>query len=226
VEGEGVVTHLSDLQIDQKLVDGGAEPEHVRACEACRRRWDQLAADRQAFLARARPAAFAESVLARKRPRAFVWWWTLLAPALAVLALFLWPRDQERFKGPPVAVELFVKSGAQTARFDPDRGYRAGDALQVVYTAGDPLYFTALDVEADGRVTILARDTAPLPPGTRRRLDRSFVLDEGSGEERVFVLFSKQPLDERELQRAARDASDRLALPVAWQASYTIRRGR
>src|SRR5207249_12154403 len=82
VEG-GVMSHLSDLQIDQGLMQGSM-PAHAGECERCRRRWEELARDREAFRVRARPAAFADAVLGRRRPRR--WLWLLaLAPALLLL---------------------------------------------------------------------------------------------------------------------------------------------
>src|SRR5207249_9395761 len=47
VEG-GVMSHLSDLQIDQGLMQGSM-PAHAGECERCRRRWEELARDREAF---------------------------------------------------------------------------------------------------------------------------------------------------------------------------------
>src|SRR2546430_6256992 len=99
--------HLSDLQIDESLMRG-LNPAHLDECERCRGRFDQLAKEREEFSRRARPAAFAEQVLARRRNRKWVWWGALI-PIAAMLALVLWPSGGERVKGEPVAVELFVK---------------------------------------------------------------------------------------------------------------------
>jgi hypothetical protein len=210
--------HLSDLQLDDGLMRGKM-PQHLDECARCRWRWEELQRDREAFGSRARPKAFADAVLARRRRR-WIWWWAL-APALALLVLALWPAGGERTKGDAVAVELYVKSGKLTARFDPERRYQAGDVLQVVYSSAQRLHFTAVDVEGD-KVSILARDQ--LLPGRRAKLDRSFVLDAGGQDERVFLLFSERPLDDGEIMRAARDGRERLALPVAAQASFLVRR--
>src|SRR4051794_923857 len=187
----------------------GARPAHLDECERCRLRFDRLRQEREAFAQRARPAAFAEAVFARKRPRR--WWWGLLVPAAALLALLMWPGGGERVKGEPAAAELFVKSGEGTARFDPERRYQAGDALQVVVSAARALQLTAVDVEGE-KTTVLAREA--VAPG-KHKLDRSFVLDAGAGDERMVLLFTDKPLDDAEAEKAARGAH-----PVAAMSTY------
>jgi hypothetical protein len=206
--------HLSDLQIDESLMRG-ARPAHVDECERCRLRWDRLRKEREEFAQRARPEAFAAAVMER-RPKRTVWWWGALVPAAALLALVLWPGGGgERVKGEPVAVELFVKSGEATARFDPERRYQAGDALQVVYSAARPLQLTAVDLDGD-KITILARD--PVAPG-RHKLERSFVLDAAHGDEQIVLLFSDKPLGDDDVPKAARGGQ-----PVAARSSFLIKR--
>ena len=182
------MSHLSDLQIDQHLYRGET-PAHLGECDRCRRRFDELARDREAFSARARPAAFADAVLSKKRPRRWIW---LLALAPALFLLLMWPRDQERWKGSGVSLEMYVKADGKTARWEPERRYRRGDTLQLVYSAPKPMHLTAVDVD-NGRASILAE--ADLPAGSRKRVERSFVLDEASGDEKIIVYLSDRPLE-------------------------------
>jgi len=205
--------HLSDLQIDESLIRD-ARPAHVDECERCRLRFEELRRQREEFAQRARPAAFADAVLTRRPSRKWMWWSALL-PALGLLAFVLWPASGERVKGDPAAVELFVKSGEATARFDPERRYQAGDALQVVYSAARALQLTAVNLDGD-KLTILARE--PVAPG-RHKLDRSFVLDAAEGDERIILLFSDKLLDDAEAEKAARGGQ-----PVAASSSFLIHR--
>ncbi len=117
---------LSDLIFDEKLAGGEigvTQAAHLETCEHCRARLAELERDRDAFAKRARPAAFADAVLAKRPPRRRWAFWVALAPAalgaVAVVAMWMRPRplDGERVKGAPVAVELWVKSGEKTERY-------------------------------------------------------------------------------------------------------------
>jgi hypothetical protein len=207
--------HLSDLQIDESLIRD-ARPAHADECERCRARFEELRKQKEEFAQRARPAAFAEAVLARRSRfgwlRVAMW---LALPAAALLAFVWWPAGGVRYKGEPAAVELFVKSGEVTARFDPERRYQAGDALQVVYSAARALQLTAVNLDGE-KLTILARDA--IAPG-RHKLDRSFVLDAAEGDERIILLFSDKLLDDADAEKAARGGQ-----PVAAMSSFLIHR--
>jgi hypothetical protein len=104
----------------------------------------------------------------------------------------LWPRDQERWKGSSVSLEMYVKTDGKTARFEPERRYRRGDTLQLVYSAPRSMHLVAVDVD-NGRASIVAE--ADLPAGSRKIVDRSFVLDEASGDEKIIIYLSERPLE-------------------------------
>ena len=225
---------LSDLALDEELA-GAARPDaeaHLRTCARCRARLDQLADERQRFAASARPAAFADQVLQRaraqrRRPLALL----LAVPAAALLVVGLWlaPRREgsERWKGSQAALlELYVRSSAgATQRFAPANRYRSGDALQLVYSIRAPLHLAVVDVEDGGKATLLYRSPRALDPANRRALDRSFVLDGTSAVDRLCVVLTEEPADERALLEAA--AHGRLnELHSTWRAQFEVQRAR
>src|SRR5206468_2796369 len=83
------------------------------------------------------------------------------------------------------AVELYVRTGERVEPYDAARRYRGGDTLQLVYTASAPRHLAVVDVEAGGKAELIYRSDGPLPPAKRRRLDRSWVLDDGAAAERL-----------------------------------------
>jgi hypothetical protein len=221
--------HASDLVLDEILVSRRARPAHLDGCARCQARLEALRAEREAFSRRARPAAFADAILAR-RPRVVTWRWGLPLAAAAALIFVLQPRGEERVKGAPANVELYVRSGDKTERHDPGRRYASGDALQPIYSASGTLFLTAVNLDANGARLLV--NALSLPAGARRALDRSFVLDESAGDERLFFLFSERPLDDQAVLSAARQAVrdrpaaaiERLAVETAAQTSFLIRR--
>ena len=229
----------SDLALDEML-DGRGLPEtaeHAVRCAACGARLDELRRDRDEFLARARPAAFAEAVLARANKRR---WWpfalTLAPLVLGVAAVVLvWSRphppgqkiDDTRAKGEVVASELYVQSGGKVEKFDPGRRYRAGDALQLVYSTSRPRWLTVIDAEQGGKAEVVYQGDGPLPAARRSRLDRSFVLDGAAPAERLYVVFTDgKPDPQAMLAAAGRDPArvEQLPVPAAAQQSYLITR--
>lgn len=232
--GEG---HASDLALDEML-DGAGRPDtavHVTTCAACGARLDELRRDRDAFLERARPAAFADAVMARAKKRR--WWPFAVAVAPLVLGVaavvLVWSRPRPigepdtRVKGELAASELYVRSGNKVERFDAARAYREGDALQLVYSVSPARYLTVIDAEQGGRVEVVYKGGAPLGPATRARLDRSFVLDGSAAAERLYVVFTASPPDETALVGEARKDpahTEALSVPAVAQQSYFIRR--
>jgi hypothetical protein len=229
--------HASDLALDEML-DGAGRPEtavHVTTCAACGARLDELRRDRDAFLERARPAVFADAVLARAKKRR---WWPFavaLAPLVlgAAAVVLVWSRPHPigepdtRVKGELAASELYVQAGGKVEKFDPARAYHAGDALQLVYSVSQPRYLTVVDAEQGGRVELVYKGGAPLGPAARSRLDRSFVLDGSAPSERLYVLFTEAPPDESALLAEARkdpEHTETLPVKAAGQQSYLIHR--
>jgi hypothetical protein len=228
---------LSDLVLDEKLAGGAvtvAQVAHLDGCENCRARLAELERDREAFQKRARPAAFADAVLAQRPPRRRWAIWVAIAPAalgaMAVVAMWMRPRplDGERVKGAPVAVELWVRSGDKTERYAEDHHYKGGDALQLIYSARAPSHLTVIDVEQGGKAALLYRSDGALPAANRRRIDQSWVLDAGTNPERLYLVFTDGAPDENSLLDAAKRADvarpDPLAVPATAQATFLIAR--
>jgi hypothetical protein len=229
----------SDLALDEMLDGRGDEKtaEHAVRCAACGARLDELRRDRDAFLERARPEAFAADVLSRAKKKR---WWPfaltvapLVLGAAAVVLVWMRPHppgeriDDTRVKGEVVASELYVQAGGKVEKFDPAHRYHAGDALQLVYTTTRARWLTVIDAEQGGKAEVVYQGERPLPPGKRARLDRSFVLDGAAPAERLYVLFTDGKPDAGALlAEAQKDPAKRESLPVpaAGQQSYLINR--
>jgi hypothetical protein len=192
----------------------------------------ELRADREAFLSRARPAAFAEQIFARSdtRKRRFIP--VLAAPLLvsvaALVVVLLWSNTGERFKGDAVSIELFVRSGAQVVRYSNELRFQPGDTLQLLYTSSLPRYMTVLDADVQGKTTVLYHSA--LPKGSQQTLDRAWVLDSSKIDERIYVLVSDKLLDEGAVRNAVSgiDVRNTLQLPVdtLFQKSFLLARKR
>ncbi|WNG33758.1 DUF4384 domain-containing protein [Archangium violaceum] len=202
--------------------------EHVRVCAACQARVAALREERARFL-QARPArAFAARIL--ERERRVSWWrrpvWAFgalpAAVALALVLLVVLPRamrpDEQPGGSPPVhlkgapavRMEVLVSREGQPAMPMPE-----GEPL----LPGDTLRFRVV-VPEKGYVFIANQDDAghftryfptegsrsvPLASG-EHLLPGGVVLDDWRGEERITLLFSPEPLEERDIEATLRRA--------------------
>jgi hypothetical protein len=209
------MTHLSSLQIDALAAGqfAGSEADvaraHVASCARCR---DDFAA------AEAACAEFTRDVLPRTigRLRAQPPWWrtlwpAIVVPALAAAALLLWSvrRPDVPGKGPDVQIkgsvtfQVFAKRGAQVIAVRDGTRLAAGD--QIRFVAGGARYLLIASVDGNGRASVY------YPYGGTRseaiankpsELPGSIVLDAAPGPERLFALFSREPLEATTVTRA------------------------
>ena len=209
--------HLSAMSLDALALgalDGDAERSaraHLTSCARCRADADAAAALREHFTVHVLP----RTVPARRRRR---WQWLLLAaPVLAAAAvIFLVLRDPT-----PVPPELGIKGDASWQVF----AHRAGKTFEVhdgaMLAAGDEIRFVVvpdrarfvLIVSVDGAGTASiyypynGATSAPIE-GPRVELAGSIALDAAAGPERIFALFSDEPI----AATAARDALRAIAI--------------
>ncbi len=205
--------------------------EHVRACASCQARVAALREERARFL-QARPArAFAARI--EERARRVPWWrrpvWAFGAlPAAVAVALVLLvvlpravPRGGEtggelpiRLKGAPaVRLEVLVSREGQPAVALPEgEPLLPGDTLRFRVTAPERGHVFIANQDGAGRFTryFPARGSrgVPLEPGVHL-LPGGVVLDDWRGEERVTLLFSPEPLEERDVEAALRRAFEK-----------------
>ena len=201
------MNHLSAFALDA-LALGALDPAseaaarmHLERCPRCRAD-HHAAAELRGY--------FAVHVMYRTAPRAAgnARWW-LLAPALAAavaLVIVLVGVGRER---PEPEADLAIKGGASARvyahrddrTFAVEDGTRlaAGDRIRfAIVPAGAPFLLIA-SIDGSGAATIYypygGRASAPLGPAGRGELPGSIVLDAAPGPERVFALFSDEPLD-------------------------------
>jgi hypothetical protein len=162
---------------------------HIDGCPRC-----------QGRLAEARAAGERWTVAAVRpeRPGLRRRWW-MVAPALGVAAallLLLLPRRPEwQPKGAP-ALTLLVKRGAATTRWEGG-ALRAGDAVQLLWTAPRAGHLAVLARDRHGAVTIVhpeeSATTAPIAAGVDQPLGRSLIITAASDGLQLWTVFLDRP---------------------------------
>jgi hypothetical protein len=205
--------------------------EHVRACASCQAHVAALREERARFL-QARPArAFAARI--EERARRVSWWrqpvWAFgalpAAVAVALVLLVVLPRAVPRggdaggelpvrFKGAPtVRLEVLVgREGQPAVPFREGEPLLPGDALRFRVTVLERGHVFIANQDGEGRFTryfpVRGARSVGLEPG-EHLLPGGVVLDDWRGEERITVLFSPEPLEERDVEAALRRAFER-----------------
>jgi hypothetical protein len=197
-----------------------------------RARLEDLRASNEEILGRYPPALVAEQVARRARaeerraaPReAAPWFRPVLwgAPALAGLAVVFFLAvsggdpavvadgpEVTRTKGdvvPALAVHRRGPGGPE--RLGPGAEVRAGDVLQLSYSAAGAAHGAIVSVDGSGAVTLHhpARQdgSTALAPGGETPLPAAYELDDAPGFERFFLVTGPGPVDVEEVVAAAR----------------------
>lgn len=232
-----------------RLAAGDGEEEelnvlraHADSCPQCGSLLTSLEKQRNEFLKRHPFEEIAPTLLKGRRRRPLYW----LAPAAAAAALLLvagilWfalsPEPTIRTKG-DISLAFFVQKGGEAVPGQAGGIYRKNDRIQFAYSSGPNRYVFLVSLDDRGAVSNFnhqgAETSVPIKPGTNRVLEGSIILDDSVGPERIFAVFSNQPLrlEEvkdaadracRELQKAGASVRDldRLPLPHP-QASVLI----
>ena len=105
--------------------------------------------------------------------------------------------------------------------------YHKDDRIQFSYSSGPNRYVFLVSLDERGTVSNFNHQgkatSVPIKPGSNRVLEGSIILDDSVGPERIFAVFSNQPLRFDELK----DAADRAYRDLAKQAQVKgFRRGK
>jgi hypothetical protein len=157
---------------------------------------------------------------ARQRPAAprLHWRWALFGGALATLAavfaLYYTPsKPVIRYRGSGIALQVYVRSGAEVRELHQGEGLSPGTQLAFTYTLAEPQHLLLFGVDDGGTITRYFPDgniarTSALAAGATRQLPVGIELDARRGRERLIALFSEAVLDE---------ARTRAAIDAAWR---------
>lgn len=214
------MSHLSMLELD--AIAGGHSPPHphIEACERCR-------ADLET--ARTACARFTRNVYPRTvdklRPRR-TWWPVLIVPVLAAAAFMLWlGRDENpdadiRIKG-DITFQVFAKRDAHVIQVRDGTHLRPGDQIRFVAGSTTARYLMIGSIDGAGHPTLYYPYGGPRSTAIDKvpvELPGSIVLDAAPGPERLFALFSTEPLEGADVIRAlaqVRDIRATAALDIA-----------
>jgi hypothetical protein len=231
---------VSDLRLDQLLV--GELPEqmlqaveaHLAGCPACAQRYDEFAADRADFAARA--PAFEALLAPARRTRAWTpltsrrWLARLALPAAAVVALgigfssLLRERpapslpvvlETTRTKGAGAAFGFVVRRGEHNVAGEDGEVLHPGDALRFTLSSGTDVYAAVWGIDSLGHASLYQRspELAFVPAGRRQPLPEAVELDETLGQERLVAVFCATPRAASEIT-AALTSADPPRLPA------------
>jgi hypothetical protein len=184
---------------------------HVEACPTCKRLWQDLESERREFLARHPFAKLEEGMerLQRKSERRRMVLLRLIPAGVAAFAIILgawlaFPGSSGvRTKG-SVALSIYLMRGNDIRPAQADEVFAPRDRVQFLVSSGTHRYLLLVSVDESGRVFNYTPGTAnfsvPITPGERRPLPESVELDESREDERIFALFSNEPLSFSEIK--------------------------
>ncbi len=194
--------HLSALALDALALgtETAGARDHLVTCARCRGDYEAAAALREHFTV---------SVLARTQPRRsrIVWPWLAIpafAAAIGVLFVIARPRPVTRpasdlaIKG-DAAWQVFANRDGQTFAIHDGVQLEPGDRIRFAVTPDGARYLLVASIDGGGAVSIYfpygGSQSEALEAGERVELPGSIVLDAAPGPERMFALFSDQPIE-------------------------------
>jgi len=221
--------HLNSRQIDEMAL-GILPPdallaanEHLAACDRCRGDLEQNSQARLQFERDIQPRTLgpirrraekekalqaASSLGARLRR-----WTLILVPVAALAIFFLIPKKPAiddsgpdiLAKGGP-SLQLIAKRGDLVFPVHEADHLHANDAVRLVVQPGESRYALIGSIDSKGHATFwfpLGREeSGAVTPGARNELPGSLILDDSPGPERIFALFSQQPIAKKDAQAA------------------------
>jgi hypothetical protein len=234
--------HLTPLDFDRlglATVDPVVERQveaHIASCPACAERRALHAALHAQFTSAVFPRTVAK-VGRRQTPR---WRWSLwlAVPALGAVALFGHRLVQDRRPDPIISVkgaslvEVFARRnaagsvGGKPAVVRVAEGARlaSGDALRFVLYPTGLSHVLIASVDGAGAVSIYfpfhGEASATIDGRTAMSVPGSIVLDQAPGPERLFIIYSAQPVSARAVREAL--AATAAAGPSAIRVTRTL----
>jgi hypothetical protein len=234
--------HASAFRLD--LLHLGALPEadrqeleqHLDVCSDCRRAAESARTSREQFTRHVLPRGVPRL---RRRTAWFPWLALTSAMAAAVLLLVIRRAPPDiSIKGAPSFAAFARRAGQVTAVHDEDV-LRAGDEVRFVVVSEQLPYLLVCSVDGMGKANIYfpfdGRESGKIEVRSRVELPGSIILDDAPGPERVFALFSAEPIAAVEVNDAlraigiegARGIRETRALPlrVGAQSSLLFEKG-
>lgn len=192
--------HLSTFALDALALgtETAGARDHLVTCARCRGDYETAAALREHFVV---------NVLARTQPRRarVVWPWLAipaLAAAIGVVVVIARPRPVTE---PDLAIkgdatwQVFANRDGQTFAIHDGAQLEPRDRIRFAVTPDGARYLLVASIDGAGAVSIYfpygGDASAPLDPGERVELPGSIVLDTAPGPERMFALFSDEPIE-------------------------------
>ena len=206
------------LRLHHGELSGSAKDDltaKVSACAACRETLATFEADNQAFLDTVNVAAESARILERldaAEAKPAAWWqrfMPIVAPAMALLlAIVFLPSQfsslyQDAAPGPnrtkgAVAIEMFVDDADGAFQAEPGIELREGDRVQFRYRADGHGWLMLVSVDGRGAITLLypvdGEESGSVDPAGIHPLPSSVILDDAIGTERVYAVFSDEPI--------------------------------
>jgi hypothetical protein len=233
---------------------------HIKTCEACAAALAEIGSARQELLGDApevQSQIAARAIVARMAERRRRSWWRLFLPLtltpLAAGATLLIIVSQGVFSPPTshsslgkggavrskggLVIEAFCKRDDRIFPVKDGDDFVVGDRLRFAYTKDLPGILAVFGVDDSGRVFPYYRDDAlagiNIPPGAEVMLPESVELDDHHGWERIFAVWTADPLGEDAIRNAVAaamagaqgDIRQAARLPLeADQVSFLLRR--
>jgi len=186
---------------------------HAEGCAAC-----QAILSLQRALAEELLRAHPFEQLERQPPKPArpAWGWRLAAAGALLLlvalgAVWLWPGEGAekggiRTKG-TIDLGFYVLRGDRAVPGTSGATLHKDDRIQFTYSSGPHPYLFLISIDDRGRVSNFNYRENPqslrIPPGEQRLLEGSIILDEATGPERIYAIFSDRPLSFGEVQAEA-----------------------
>jgi hypothetical protein len=222
-------SHLSSMQLDE-LALGLLAPDallaangHLTSCERCRGDLQQHSQARLQFERDIQPRTLGPILRRAEKEKALQAasslgarlrrWTLILAPVAALAVFFLIPKKPAiDDPGPDIlakggaSLQLIAKRGELVFPVHEADRLHANDAVRLVVQPGESRYALIGSIDSKGHATFwfpLGRDeSGAVTPGARNELPGSLILDDSPGPERIFALFSQQPIAKKEAQSA------------------------
>jgi hypothetical protein len=247
------IAHLSPYELEAMrfgLLEASRREQaqaHLLGCERCRFDEERLREHREHFARQVHPRTVARlRARAESEPgRGLRWAWLagLMVPAAVVAVLFLRPRSPVVPAPPPTigikgapSLAAVARHGERVFPVTPQVPLAPGDQVRFVLEPGPHRFALVVSVDGGGRASVYhpyqGAESAEVTPNQRQEVPGSIVLDGSPGPERVYVLYSDQPLASGDVAGALQDvgaggaeairAHTTLNVPAAAQSSVLI----